>query len=72
MDYVVVLPSLDVCEARAAARPEGRIEDYARYRDFYSMFGAVPIHVVSDGMADASITAKLIQEGLTAGKFAVA
>src|ERR1700733_2748760 len=38
LDYVLLKPSLAVCEARATGRKEGTIVDYAPYRDFYSMF----------------------------------
>src|SRR5271170_7005973 len=40
LNYVVLRPSLSVCEIRAASRVEGRIIDYAGYRDFYALFEA--------------------------------
>ena len=38
LDFVMLRPSLAVCEVRAAARAEGRIADYGVYRDFYKLF----------------------------------
>lgn len=72
LNYVVLRPSLAVCETRAASRAEGRIIDYAKHRDFYALFEAPPTHVISDGEADAPALAKRICEGLSAGKFVVA
>lgn len=72
LNYVVLRPSLAVCETRAASRGEGRIIDYAKHRDFYAMFEAPSAHVVSDDEADARALAKRIYEGLSAGKFVVA
>src|SRR5579863_659205 len=38
LNSVVLRPSLAVCEARAGARAEARIADYAPHRDFYALF----------------------------------
>ena len=38
LNYVVLLPSLSLCEARASSRPQGRIANYANLRDFYALF----------------------------------
>jgi adenylylsulfate kinase-like enzyme len=72
LNYVVLRPSLAVCESRAAKRTEGRISDYAGHRDFYSLFEAHQAYAVCDDEADASSIAKRICEDLKAGKFAVA
>lgn len=69
LDYVVLRPSLAVCEARALARAEGRIVDYANYRDFYALFEEPARYVVCDDHADAASLAKLIHQGLSAGIF---
>jgi len=72
LNYVAVRPSLAVCEARAAARSEGRISNYAAYRDFYALFEeGPPIHAVCDDEADAHAVAARIFEGLNSGKFVV-
>src|SRR5580700_638194 len=71
LNYIALRPSLPVCEVRAASRPEGRIIDYAMYRDFYALFEAPSIHVVCDDMADAGAVARRIYEDLGTGKFAV-
>jgi hypothetical protein len=72
MNYVAIRPSLAVCEARAAARPEGRIADYSAYRDFYAMFEKTPSPAICDEEADAGALARRIYEGLQTGEFKVA
>jgi adenylylsulfate kinase-like enzyme len=72
LNYIVLRPSLSICETRAASRPEGRIIDYAHHRDFYALFEAPSIHAVCDNEADARTIAKRIYEDLNAGKFVVA
>jgi adenylate kinase family enzyme len=71
LNYVVLRPSLAVCEARAAQRSEGRIRDYSSYREFYALFDDCAQYLVSDDQADASSLAKNIAEDLLAGRFAV-
>ena len=71
LHYIVLRPSLAVCEARAAQRSEGRIRDYTSYREFYALFDDCPQYLVSDDQADASSLAKNIVEDLLAGRFAV-
>lgn len=66
--FVVLRPSLEVCAARAAARPEGAIVDYGPYRDFYAMFDVDERHVVADEIPPEQ-AASLIREGLKAGRF---
>ena len=69
LDFVVVRPSLAVCEQRAAARPEGKIADYGVYRDFYTMFEGLPQHEICDDEADAASIARRIRAGLDQGIF---
>lgn len=69
LDFVVVRPSLAVCEQRAAARPEGKIADYSMYRDFYAMFKGLPEHEICDDEADAGSIARRIRAGLDQGIF---
>jgi chloramphenicol 3-O-phosphotransferase len=38
LKFVIVMPSLQTCATRAAARPEGRFEDYTRFHDMYERF----------------------------------
>jgi AAA domain len=71
LNYIVLRPSLSVCESRAASRPEGRINNYASYRDFYAQFEAPSIPAVCDEDADPDSVAKRIYEGLSTGKFVV-
>jgi len=72
LNYVALRPSLAICESRAASRPEGRIIDYAKHRDFYALFDAPANCVVADDEADALTLAKRIYDGLGAGTFTVA
>jgi hypothetical protein len=69
IDFVILRPSIAICEERAAARPEGKIADYAVYRDFYAMFEGLPKHEVGDDGADAVSTARRIRAGLDEGIF---
>ena len=71
MDFILLRPSLGVCEIRAAERSEGRITDYAPYRDFYAMFDGMDRHVLEDDQADAATLAGRILQGLDAGAFRV-
>jgi chloramphenicol 3-O-phosphotransferase len=72
LHYVVVRPSLAVCEARSAARVEGRIADYGPYRELYADFDAAAAHIVSDDSADAATMAARIRAGFEAGAFLLA
>ena len=71
LDYVVLRPSLAACEARAAGRSEGKIADYAAYREFYLLFDAAEHYTIRDEGADAAALAARIREGLSAGRFRV-
>src|SRR5271165_2327911 len=71
LDFVIVRPSLDVCEKRAAGRPEGTISDYGVYRDFYGLFEGSPHDEICDDEADARSIAHRIRDGLDRGRFRV-
>jgi predicted kinase len=69
LDFVILKPSITICEQRAAARPEGKIADYNVYRDFYTMFEGLPKHEIGDDHADAGSIARRIRAGLDQGTF---
>jgi hypothetical protein len=69
LDFVVLRPSISICEQRAAARPEGKIADYSAYRSFYTMFEGLPKHEIGDDQADAASIARRIRQGLNQGIF---
>lgn len=69
LDFVVLRPSMAVCEQRAARRLEGKIADYGVYREFYAMFEGLPKHELSDNAADAPSIARRIRDGLDQGVF---
>ncbi len=69
LDYVVLRPSEKVCAARAAARVEGAIADYAPYRELYATFEAEPRHLIEDDASDAPALAQRIRHGLDEGLF---
>ncbi len=74
LDYVVIAPSADVCAARAAARKQGRVKDYAPYADLHAAFatlGPLESHAIRDDTADAAALAARIREGLAAGRYRV-
>ena len=68
-DYVIVRPSLAICAARAAARPEGAIADYTPYRELYDAFDGYERFTVGGDGAGPALTAARIREGLAAGAF---
>lgn len=69
LDFVMVRPSIAICEQRAAARTEGKITDYDMYRDFYTMFEGLPKHEIADDQADAASIARRLRVGLDQGIF---
>jgi len=71
LDFVIVRPSLELCEKRAAARTEGKISGYRAYRDFYSMFEGSAQHEICDDEADARSIARRIRDGLDERTFRV-
>jgi len=72
LDYIVVKPSLAVCEKRAGERGEGRIANYAPYRSFYALFDTEERFTICDDQASAALVAARIRDGLSAGKFRTA
>jgi hypothetical protein len=71
LDYVVLRPSEAVCAARAAARKEGKITDYAPYRDLYLSFDEAERYSIKDDVSDSKVVAARIREGVNAGQFRV-
>ena len=69
--YVVVRPSEAVCAARAAARSDGAITDYARYHDLYASFDGGGRFTIADDESTAADIAARIRAGLTAGTFLI-
>jgi adenylate kinase family enzyme len=69
LHYVVLLPPLSTCEARAASRREGRISDYGSYRDFYADFQEAAATAIADDHDDPVATAARIREGIGSGAF---
>jgi predicted kinase len=69
LDFVMLRPSIAICEQRAAARTEGAIADYSVYRDFYPLFEGLPKHEVGDVETDPGSIARQIREGLDQGAF---
>ena len=61
LDFVILRPSIEVCEQRAAARLEGKIADCSVYRDFYKMFEGLPKHEVGDGGAAPGSVARRVR-----------
>lgn len=72
LDYVILRPSEKVCAARAAARSEGRIPDYSKYREFYSTFDGAERHTIQDDESEAAALAVRIRVGLKAGNYRLA
>jgi chloramphenicol 3-O-phosphotransferase len=68
-DYVILRPSEAICAARAAARSEGAIVDYAPYHDLYAAFEALDGFTIHDDHNDAATVAARIRAGLEAGTF---
>jgi adenylate kinase family enzyme len=69
LDYVVLRPSMEVCQLRAAARSEGAIKDYTLHRELYLSFDEAAPHTISDDTGSADIVAETIREGIREGKF---
>ena len=69
LDYIVLRPSLEVCEARARDRVEGRIAKYDR--GFYALFSTEERHVVSEDALSPKAIAEIIYKGLSEGCFRV-
>jgi predicted kinase len=70
LDFVIIRPSEEICAARAAARLEGAISDYAPYHDLYADFDSVDKrHTIRDDEASAAAIAARIRKGLNEGVF---
>ncbi len=69
LEFVILKPSMAICEQRAAARMDGKIADYAVYRDFYTMFEGLPKHEIDNGDGDPASIARTIRAGLDQGNF---
>lgn len=67
--YIELRPSLATCAARAAARAEGAIADYAPYAEFYDTFAADERLVIRNDDADPADVAAEINAGLADGRF---
>ncbi|HKR28032.1 MAG TPA: AAA family ATPase [Acidobacteriaceae bacterium] len=72
VDFVLLRPSMAICEERALARPDGNLTDYGPYRDFYRMFEGLPKHEICDDTADPVALARRIRQGLDQGIFRLA
>jgi adenylate kinase family enzyme len=72
LDYVVLRPSEAVCAARAAARAEGAIADYTRYRELYACFEEAERYIIGDDASAAGVVAARIRDGLNSGTFRLA
>jgi chloramphenicol 3-O-phosphotransferase len=67
--YVELRPALSVCQARSAARAEGRIADYGAYADFYDAFDADERFVIRNDAASSEDVAEEIRAGLAQDRF---
>ncbi|MGC2782400.1 MAG: hypothetical protein WA397_00880 [Roseiarcus sp.] len=71
LNFIVLRPPLEVCEARARDRAEGRIAKYDQ--GFYALFAADARHVVEpDNDESPRAIAEIIFQDLKAGRFRVA
>jgi hypothetical protein len=71
LDYVVLRPPLEICEARARDRAEGRVAKYDH--GFYALFAADARHMVApDKDESPKAIAESIFQDLKAGRFRVA
>jgi chloramphenicol 3-O-phosphotransferase len=71
-DYVVICPTKAVCAARAASRPEGKIEDYEAYNELYEDFSNWPTGAIKDNGSDSASIAAHVAKGLEAGAYRLA
>jgi chloramphenicol 3-O-phosphotransferase len=68
--YIVLLPSEEICETRAASRSEGPITDYTAYRDLYAEFEKVQKRaIVPDASESAENIARRVRAGVDAGAY---
>ncbi len=71
LDYIVLRPSLGICESGVAARPKGTIADYAPYLDLYLDFEDAWQYMIEDDTGDPKKIASHIRDGIDSGKFRV-
>lgn len=71
LHYIILRPSLEVCQLRAAQRDEDRIENYDRFLSFYHLFEAFPENSLCDDQADPLDLADRILKGIEDGRFIV-
>ncbi len=69
LHYVIILPSQSVCAARAAARREGRIENYDEYSDFYQSFRDWDHYTIPADEGTPAEIAHKIRAALTANAY---
>jgi chloramphenicol 3-O-phosphotransferase len=72
IDYVVLRPSLAECARRVATRAEGKILDYAPYREFYALFEVAERYTIADDTADPKALAARIHQAVHDGTYRVA
>jgi adenylate kinase family enzyme len=66
--YILLLPSEEICEMRAADRAEGRITDYTPYRDLYAEFEKLKKRaIIVDGSESARELAELVRAAIRSG-----
>lgn len=73
LDYVVLLPPVDVCVERVATRPGHGFTDEPATRKMHGEFAGATIagrHVLADPPPDPAAVAALVAEALPAGTFA--
>ena len=69
--FVALRPTIELCARRAAMRSEGKIKNYAPYREFYALFEDPKVATISDDNAPAATLAARLRDGLAAGEFNV-
>jgi predicted ABC-type ATPase len=69
LNYVVLLPTIDICATRAANREYGAIEYNERFIKFYESFGELQQYIVEENEADAKAIAERVKRGLDVGLF---
>jgi energy-coupling factor transporter ATP-binding protein EcfA2 len=73
LDYVILLPSVDICVRRVATRHSHGFTDEAATRKMHAEFAGAPIaerHVLRDPPGDAGAVAVLIESARAAGDLA--
>jgi hypothetical protein len=65
--YVVMAPTVAVCAARAAARPDGRTADSTSHEEFHALFEDAGPAIIREDTADACDLPARIAEGIAQG-----